>query len=127
MIDSDDNDDNNANRNGKTTNQIATNGTTHAASSSSTSGIATTTTTATTTTASITPTVCMSEEDRRAMDVLSDVLIQACMAMFVTSLGLRTVRNPPPPPPLSFPSLSLVQSLLDILCSFLICTTFRYL
>ena len=104
MIDSDDNDDNNANRNGKT-NQIATTGTTHAASSSSTSGIATTTTMA-----SITPTVYMSEEDRRAMDVLSDVLIQACMAMFVTSLGLRTVRKPPLPPPSPSPPYHLSRA-----------------
>lgn len=94
IINSDDNHDN-ANRNGKTK-QIATTDTTHAASSSSTSGNAVTTTAttiATTTTASATPTaVCISEKDRRAMDVLSDILIQACMAMFVTSLGLRTVR-----------------------------------
>ena len=93
------------------TNQVLTTGPTHAAGSGS--GIAGTgvgikaTTTATTmasTTATTTATTSvsssgnaanasLSEEDRRVMDVISDMLLQACMAMFVTSLGLRTVRT----------------------------------
>ena len=127
MTHSDDNDDgNNVNENRKT-NQIVTTGMTHAAVCNGASGIAGVgvvietkdTTTARTTTASTAPIASVSEEDRRVMDVISDILIQACMAMFVTSLGLRTVRTPFPPYTLH----STRQSLTAISCCFLICTT----